>query len=100
MCSHVLDVSGFIPRLVFESKTDIHLLQYASTEKHLLLFVFGWVLLGGFLWGFEEVWFQGFFGLAVYGAFFMFGWGFLLLGYFWGRYIFFLGFPIAFGPGP
>lgn len=38
LCSYVLDTSGYIPRLVFESKTDVHLLQYASTEKQLLGF--------------------------------------------------------------
>lgn len=53
LCNHVLDGSGCILRFVFKSKTDTHLLWYASTEKH-PLFLCGFV--GVFSGGFSRIW--------------------------------------------
>lgn len=48
------DGSGCILRFVFKSKTDTHLLWYASTEKH-PLFLCGFVGGGGSV-GFSSIW--------------------------------------------
>lgn len=53
LCKHVLDGSGCILRFVFKSKTNTHLLWYASTEKQ-LLFLCGFV--GFFSGGFSSIW--------------------------------------------